>query len=35
MPKENFFMLLALLGAATGVAIFALKTPLKKAVGDV
>lgn len=35
MPKENFFMLLALLGMGTGAAIFALKTPLKKAVGDV
>jgi len=31
MPKDDFFMLLAVLGMATGLAIFALKSPLEKA----
>jgi POT family proton-dependent oligopeptide transporter len=35
MPKDSFFLLLAGLGIATGLAIFILKTPLKKAVNDV
>jgi len=34
IPKDSFFLLLAVLGAATGLAIFAFKAPLKKAVGD-
>jgi len=34
MPKDSFFLLLAVLGATTGLAIFAFKAPLKKAVGD-
>lgn len=35
MPKDNFFMLLASLALATSLAIFLLKTFLKKAIGDV
>jgi POT family proton-dependent oligopeptide transporter len=34
MPKEAFFMLLTVLGVGAGAAIFALKSPLKKAIGD-
>ncbi|QSA97000.1 peptide MFS transporter [Methylococcus sp. EFPC2] len=34
MPRESFFLLLAALGIGMGLAIFALKSPLKKAVGD-
>jgi POT family proton-dependent oligopeptide transporter len=33
MPKDSFFMMLTLLGVAAGVAMFALKKPLKKALG--
>ena len=33
MPKEGFFMMLAVLGAAAGASIFALGGPLKKAIG--
>jgi POT family proton-dependent oligopeptide transporter len=33
MPLTQYFMLLAGLGLATGLAIFSLKEPLKKAVG--
>ena len=35
MPKDSFFLLLASLGITTGLAIFVLKTPLKKAVNDI
>lgn len=35
MPRESFFMLLAALAMTTGLAIFALKPFLKKAVGEV
>jgi POT family proton-dependent oligopeptide transporter len=34
MPKESFFMMLAVLGVLSGAAIFALGSPLKKAIGD-
>jgi POT family proton-dependent oligopeptide transporter len=34
LPKQQFFMLLAALGVATGLAIFAFKPLLKKAVGS-
>ncbi len=34
VPKQQFFMLLAALGVATGLAIFAFKPLLKKAVGS-
>ncbi len=33
MPKQDFFMLLALLGIGTGLAIYTVKSLLKKAVG--
>ncbi len=33
MPRESFFLLLAVLGIASGIAIFALRNPLKNAVG--
>jgi POT family proton-dependent oligopeptide transporter len=35
MPKESFFMLLTVLAVVTGGAIFALKAPLKRAIGDI
>lgn len=34
MPKSNFFLLLTVLGVTSGMAIFALKSPLKRAMGD-
>ena len=34
MPKDSFFMMLALLGVSAGLAMFALKGPLKKAIGE-
>jgi POT family proton-dependent oligopeptide transporter len=34
MSHESFFLLLTILGVATGAAIFALQSPLKKAVGE-
>ena len=34
MPKESFFTLLTILGVATGLAIFAVSKPLKKAIGE-
>ncbi|MEQ1621119.1 MAG: peptide MFS transporter [Methylococcales bacterium] len=34
MPKDSFFLLLAILGVGTGLLIFAFKAPLKKAVDD-
>lgn len=34
MSKESFFLMLALLGIAAGAAIFALSSPLKKAVAE-
>lgn len=34
MSKGSFFFILALLGMGAGAAIFALKSPLKKAIGD-
>lgn len=34
MPKEAFFMMLAILGVIAGAAIFALGRPLKKAIGS-
>jgi POT family proton-dependent oligopeptide transporter len=34
MPKDSFFMMLTLLGVAAGVSMFALKKPLKKAIGE-
>jgi POT family proton-dependent oligopeptide transporter len=34
MPKDRFFMMLALLGVIAGLAMFALKRPLKKAIGE-
>jgi POT family proton-dependent oligopeptide transporter len=33
MPRESFFLLLTVLGCAAGLAIFALRIPLKNAVG--
>lgn len=33
MPKTSFFMMLAMLGFGAGIAMFALKQPLKKAIG--
>ncbi len=33
MPKESFFILLTVLGVASGLAIFALQRPLKNAIG--
>jgi len=33
MSRESFFLLLAMLGIASGIAIFALRTPLRNAVG--
>lgn len=34
MPKDHFFGLLATLGAVTGLAIFVLKSPLEKTIGN-
>ena len=34
MPKDSFFLMLALLGVIAGAAMFALKRPLKKAIGE-
>jgi len=34
MPRESFFLMLTLLGILSGVAIFALGRPLKKAIGE-
>jgi POT family proton-dependent oligopeptide transporter len=34
MPKDSFFLMLTLLGVIAGVAMFALKRPLKKAIGE-
>jgi len=34
MPKDSFFMMLALLGVLAGMAMFAFKGPLKKAIGE-
>jgi len=34
MPKDSFFMMLTLLGVIAGAAMFALKKPLKKAIGE-
>jgi POT family proton-dependent oligopeptide transporter len=34
MPKNAFFLLLCVLGVGAGAAIFALKSPLKKAIGS-
>jgi POT family proton-dependent oligopeptide transporter len=34
MPKDSFFMMLTLLGVTAGVSMFALKKPLKKAIGE-
>lgn len=34
MSKDSFFMMLALLGVIAGVAMFAFKRPLKKAIGE-
>ena len=34
MSRESFFLMLAALGVAAGLAIFALRTPLKKAIGQ-
>jgi POT family proton-dependent oligopeptide transporter len=34
MSRESFFLMLAALGVAAGVAIFALRTPLRKAIGQ-
>jgi len=34
MPRDSFFLMLAVLGVAAGVAIFAFNKPLKKAVGQ-
>jgi POT family proton-dependent oligopeptide transporter len=33
MSRDSFFLLLTVLGIAAGAAIFALRTPLKNAVG--
>ena len=35
MSRDSFFLMLTILGVLTGVAIFALNKPLKKAIGDV
>ncbi len=35
MPLADYFILLAVLGGSTGLAIFCLKAPLNKAIGDV
>jgi proton-dependent oligopeptide transporter, POT family len=35
MSRDSFFLMLAILGVLTGVAIFALNRPLNKAIGDV
>ncbi len=34
MSKENFFLMLTVLGISTGLAIFSLAKPLKKAIGE-
>jgi len=34
MPHAEFFILLAVLGIGTGLAIFALKSPLRQAIGE-
>jgi POT family proton-dependent oligopeptide transporter len=34
MPKESFFLMLTVLGVGTGLAIFSLQGPIKKAIGD-
>ncbi|MEO5970866.1 MAG: peptide MFS transporter [Bdellovibrionia bacterium] len=34
MPKDNFFMMLAIMGLLTGLAIFSLQKPLKNAIGE-
>ena len=35
MPKEGFFLLLTVMAVGAGAAMFALKAPLKRAIGDV
>lgn len=34
MTKENFFLMLTVLGVGTGLAIFSLQRPIKRAIGD-
>jgi POT family proton-dependent oligopeptide transporter len=34
MSHENFFLMLTIIGVVTGLAIFALQSPLKKAIGE-